>query len=234
MHLVHPGDNRPIWTDTDEPQDMIDFAGRRGPVRPLRSAAGDPSTAWAAHLKGKTHWLGQQFARAQRRSPHICWKPFCSKRGIGDSSIGAKNVNVFGGAAHDFLFGSKCSDVMVGYAGNDTMYGGGGNDQLYAGSGNDVLIGGAGSDLLKGEGGADLFLFSIGDGRGAGDRILDFSEGDRIGFVKVSERTVSQAVNADGNLEIYYGALGGPSEFSNRITLEGVHHLLAAKDFVFF
>jgi Ca2+-binding RTX toxin-like protein len=142
-------------------------------------------------------------------------------------------VNVYGGSAHDVLLGGRCADVMVGYAGNDTLYGGGGNDQLYAGSGDDILIGGAGSDLLKGEGGADLFLFSIGDGRGAGDRILDFSEGDRIGFVRLSERTVSQALNADGNLEIYYGTLGSPTDASNRITLDGVHHLLAAKDFVF-
>lgn len=141
-------------------------------------------------------------------------------------------MNILGGAGFDVLTGGKCADFLVGYAGNDTLYGGEGRDQLYGGSGDDVLVGGAGSDLLKGDGGADIFQFSFGDGAGTGDRILDFAEGDRIGFLKVSERTVSQALNADGNLVIYYGALGSPADFSNKITLDGVHHLLAAKDFI--
>lgn len=142
-------------------------------------------------------------------------------------------MNLLGGASFEVLVGGRCADFMVGYAGNDTLYGGGGSDQLYGGSGDDVLVGGVGSDLLKGDGGADIFQFSSGDGAGTGDRILDFSEGDRIGFVKVSERTVSQKLNAEGTLEIYYGTLGSPTDFSNKITLDGIHHLLAAKDFVF-
>jgi serralysin len=142
-------------------------------------------------------------------------------------------MNVFGGAFLDVLVGSKCADFMVGYACNDTIRGGAGNDQIYAGSGNDLLIGGVGQDLLKGDGGSDIFQFSTGDGTGSGDRILDFSAGDKIGFARVSERTVSQKLNTDGSLEIYYGALGGATEFSNKITLDGIHHLLAAADFVF-
>ncbi len=149
------------------------------------------------------------------------------------STSGIKNVNVFGGAGFDVLVGTKCSDLMVGYAGNDTMQGGAGSDQLYAGSGNDSLIGGVGQDLLKGDGGADIFQFSMGDGIGMGDRILDFSEGDRIGFVGLSQRTVSQRLGTEGKLEIYYGTLGSPTEFSNKITLDGIDHLLAAKDFIF-
>jgi Ca2+-binding RTX toxin-like protein len=142
-------------------------------------------------------------------------------------------MNSYGGSGNDVLQGGSHADFMVGYAGNDTMIGGGGNDQLYAGSGDDVLIGGVGQDLLKGEAGADIFRFAMGDGTGAGDIILDFAAGDSISFVGVSQRTVSQNVNADGNLEIYYGVLGSPTANSNLITLIGVSNYLGFDDFMF-
>jgi Ca2+-binding RTX toxin-like protein len=142
-------------------------------------------------------------------------------------------MNIYGGSGNDALTGSIYADFMVGYAGNDTMNGGGGNDQLYGGSGNDVLIGGAGQDVLKGEAGADIFRFSMGDGTGQGDRILDFTDGDRISFVGVSQRTVSQNINAEGDLEIYYGVLGSPTTESNKITLTDVDYYLGFSDFMF-
>jgi Ca2+-binding RTX toxin-like protein len=140
---------------------------------------------------------------------------------------------IFGGSGNDALVGGLDADFMVGYAGNDTMRGGAGNDQLYGGSGNDLLIGGKGQDLLKGEAGADIFQFSMGDGTGQGDHILDFSEGDRISFVGVSQRTVSQIINAAGDLEIYYGVLGSPTAESNKITLNDVGYYLGFDDFMF-
>jgi Ca2+-binding RTX toxin-like protein len=142
-------------------------------------------------------------------------------------------MNIFGSSGNDVLEGSIYADFMVGYAGNDTMNGGGGNDQIYAGSGNDVLIGGKGQDVLKGEAGADIFQFSMGDGTGQGDRILDFTDGDRISFVGVSQRTVSQNINAEGDLEIYYGVLGSPTSMSSKITLANVDHYLGFGDFMF-
>ncbi len=168
-----------------------------------------------------------------KRTAQIYQKLFHLKRHNRNTTVGMNNVNVFGGAFFDLLVGSKCADVMVGYAGNDTIWGGAGNDQIYAGSGNDLVIGGVGQDLLKGDGGSDIFQFSVGDSPGAGDHILDFSAGDKIGFLRVSERTVSQKLNTDGNLEVYYGTLGSATEFSNKITFDGIHHLLAAADFVF-
>jgi len=73
----------------------------------------------------------------------------------------------------------------------------------------------------------------MGDSTGQGDRILDFTNGDRISFVGVSQRTVSQNINAAGDLEIYYGVLGSPTSDSNIITLNGVGYYLGFDDFMF-
>jgi Ca2+-binding RTX toxin-like protein len=140
---------------------------------------------------------------------------------------------VFGDMACDSLRGGEGSDVIRGFGGNDRLWGGLGNDVLRGGRGDDVLIGGVGQDVLKGGRGADVFEFAAGDGLGAGDHILDFSTGDHLKFFHISPRTVSQRLNDAGTLEVYYGALGGVTEFSNKITIDNCHHLLAAADFLF-
>jgi Ca2+-binding RTX toxin-like protein len=141
-------------------------------------------------------------------------------------------MNIYGGSGNDVLQGGDYADFMVGYAGNDTMIGGGGNDQLYGGSGDDVLIGGTGRDILFGQSGADIFRFSIGDSR-SGDVVGDFTQGeDRISFVGVSSRTVTQKIDANGNLQINYGGQPGV-EGLDYITLSGVSHYLGFDDFMF-
>jgi serralysin len=141
-------------------------------------------------------------------------------------------MNIYGGSGNDALTGRIYADFMVGYAGNDTMNGGGGNDQLYGGSGNDVLIGGTGRDVLFGQGGADIFRFSIGDSR-SGDVVSDFAQGeDRISFIGVSSRTVTQKIDANGDLQINYGGQPGV-EGPDYVTLSGVDHYLGFNDFMF-
>jgi Ca2+-binding RTX toxin-like protein len=117
-------------------------------------------------------------------------------------------MNIYGGSGNDVLQGGDSADFMVGYAGNDTMIGGGGNDQLYGGSGDDVLIGGTGRDVLFGQGGADIC------------------------FVGVSSRTVTQKIDANGNLQINYGGQPGVDGL-DYITLSGVSHYLGFDDFMF-
>ena len=71
------------------------------------------------------------------------------------------------------------SQALAADAGDQTIIGGRGSDILNGGRDNDTLIGNEGTDWLIGGQGNDLFVFS--GTYGAGDRILDFHEGeDRI------------------------------------------------------
>ncbi|MGR0187650.1 Calx-beta domain-containing protein [Azospirillum aestuarii] len=86
------------------------------------------------------------------------------------------------------LVGTEAADTLTGGPGFDSLWGGGGNDLLNGlgsgdvldgGAGDDTLIGGDGADLLIGGEGNDTFRFTEAS-QLAGDRIADFSTGDRI------------------------------------------------------
>jgi hypothetical protein len=60
----------------------------------------------------------------------------------------------------------------------------------------------------------------------SGDVVGDFTQGeDRISFVGVSSRTVTQKIDANGDLQINYGGQPGV-EGPDHITLSGVGHYL--------
>jgi Ca2+-binding RTX toxin-like protein len=142
-------------------------------------------------------------------------------------------ATINGNNSANTLTGTSGADFMVGYAGNDVLFGGAGQDELYGGSGADTLAGGTGHDKLYGQSGADVFRFTMGDGL-SGDEIMDFSraDGDKLNFVGVSERTVTQTKNAYGDVEIHWGA--GPGVIGpEHVTLHGVHEFLTATDYVF-
>ena len=132
----------------------------------------------------------------------------------------------------DVMTGSTGDDFMTGYAGNDVMRGGAGRDEFYGGSGNDTITGGTGYDRMSGQGGADVFHFTAGDGL-AGDSILDFQRGaDKLSFIGVSPRTVTQTKNAYGDVEIHYA--GSPGTIGpNSVTLVGVTDYLTSTDYLF-
>ncbi len=86
------------------------------------------------------------------------------------------------------LVGTEGADTLTGGPGFDSLWGGGGNDLLNGlgsgdvldgGAGDDTLVGGDGADLLIGGEGNDTFRFTEAS-QLAGDRIADFSPGDRI------------------------------------------------------
>ncbi|PEQ14039.1 hypothetical protein B2G71_05980 [Novosphingobium sp. PC22D] len=92
-------------------------------------------------------------------------------------------------------------DDDLGGAGNwraNTIIGNAGDNHLSGGSGNDILDGGAGRDVLRGGSGNDIFVFRAGEADG--DRILDFTSGDRIELVGFGDRASARLT--EGGLEI--------------------------------
>ncbi|WP_247893084.1 Calx-beta domain-containing protein [Azospirillum baldaniorum] len=92
---------------------------------------------------------------------------------------GAGSDTLSGGAGDDTLDGLGGADSLDGGTGNDLLLGGAGADLLRGGAGDDTLDGGAGSDQLFGGEGNDTFRFTNGNDL-YGDRIADFTDGDRI------------------------------------------------------
>lgn len=89
---------------------------------------------------------------------------------LGNGSFALVN-GLTGTSGNDIIAWSNASDVLSGAVGNDMLFG------------NDSLNGGAGSDLLVGGLGADTFKFNSGEiGAANLDKIVDFSEGDKIGI----------------------------------------------------
>lgn len=82
----------------------------------------------------------------------------------GDSLSGIENLR-----------GSRYADQLKGDAGANRLDGQGGND---------VLDGGGGADLLTGGGGNDRFIFEFARDAN-GDRITDWSKGDRLDFSRI-------------------------------------------------
>ncbi|WP_090662212.1 M10 family metallopeptidase C-terminal domain-containing protein [Belnapia rosea] len=146
-----------------------------------------------------------------------------------------------GSASADMIFGEGGNDSLFGNDGNDSLYGGTGADMLNGGAGDDIICGGIGNDVLTGGAGADIFRFtgvtstSPGDSEGIGDVINDFQQGeDHIKFTGVSQRTVTMNLEADGDLVIHYGTLGGaPGPNQGTITLKGLGQYLSGSDFIF-
>lgn len=129
--------------------------------------------------------------------------------GIARIEGGAGNDIITGTGQEDVILGGSENDIIMGLAGNDTIAGGRGNDTLSGGAGDDVFTvggnagldqidGGAGFDTLQGHkrgshiriesNFANLTSIEMIDGgagydtlfTGAGDDILDFSNGPSI------------------------------------------------------
>jgi Ca2+-binding RTX toxin-like protein len=93
-----------------------------------------------------------------------------------------------GNAQDNRLTGNALDNLLNGRAGADLMRGG---------EGADTLFGGAGADTLRGDGGIDGFV--VGED-GALDRVLDFTEQDRL-LLSI------EALDPDGTLGLAIGTL---------------------------
>lgn len=83
--------------------------------------------------------------------------------------------NATGSAFNDQIFGNALGNVLRGGAGDDLLQGEGGDDVLDGGAGADRYQGGSGNDdfiLRKGEAEGDWVQTFVGNGAGAGDRIV--------------------------------------------------------------
>ena len=92
----------------------------------------------------------------------------------------ATDQTLTGTAANNTLSGGNGNDTINGLAGNDLLSGNYGNDSLNGGDGADTLVGGLGSDQLTGGAGNDVFKFNTLAEVSWGDRITDFTSGDKI------------------------------------------------------
>lgn len=123
----------------------------------------------------------------------------------------------------DLLLGNKAGNLLSGNAGGD------------------VLIGLRGNDTMSGGAGADLFVFTAaGDSAitARGDRILDFSEGDRLAFsgkvdfhLLLNENDAFSGTQAeirwfiDGRKTIVEADYNGDGQADLHVTLVGKHEL---------
>jgi Ca2+-binding RTX toxin-like protein len=103
-------------------------------------------------------------------------------------SGGADNDTILGGSWSDVLVGESGDDQLSGNAGDDLLLGMTGNDQLSGGAGRDTLAGGAGADTLTGGGDLDRFEGTLAEL--TGDRITDYTTGERI---VVTDRVLNPA-----------------------------------------
>lgn len=138
---------------------------------------------------------------------------------------------------------------VSGTSGANNLTGDDRNNTIWAHAGNDTLTGGAGNDTLWGGGGADRFVFasaSIGV-----DRIMDFSENDKIDLSRIDAdiRLVGDQpfefigqnwLRAAGNLGFYrdkggwttiQGDIDGDAKYDFSIRVEG-HHDFTSSDFI--
>lgn len=99
-----------------------------------------------------------------------------TKEGI--VAVSNADSTVYGTEGNDTFSGQSGSDMYFGLAGRDVINGNDGRDTLNGGAGDDVITGGLGEDVLTGGSGADLFIDTVAGL--TGDRITDFSRGDRI------------------------------------------------------
>ncbi|MBP2296818.1 Calx-beta domain-containing protein [Azospirillum rugosum] len=110
-----------------------------------------------------------------------------------DSLTGASGPDTLtGGAGNDTLSGDYGNDLVIGGDGNDVVIGGDGIDTLEGGAGNDTLNGGPGGDLMTGGAGQDVFRFNKASHIN-GDRITDFSSGDRIDITDLNATFIGTA-----------------------------------------
>ena len=109
----------------------------------------------------------------------------------------------------DTLEGGAGRDSLSGGAGDDRLTGGAGDDTLAGDAGNDTLVGGLGTDRLSGGTGNDTFVFAADDI--AGDRITDFTDGDRIDLSALNAAFIGTALfSGTGAAQIRVSAVGEP------------------------
>ncbi|MBN9319339.1 MAG: hypothetical protein J0I28_06610, partial [Caulobacterales bacterium] len=101
-----------------------------------------------------------------------------------DTVVMVADLPITGTTGNDFFIGSTNSDRIFGLQGDDTIQGEAGGDQLDGGGGADTLVGGVGADMLTGGAGNDTFRDTAAGLNG--DRITDFSLGDRIVITNAS------------------------------------------------
>src|SRR4051794_29042526 len=95
-----------------------------------------------------------------------------------------------------FIDSSNTGDIINGLGGNDQITGGAGADTIDGGDGNDVLTGLGGADTFTGGPGADIFRDTASGLNG--DRITDFSIGDRIDITDLTSATANLQLTASG------------------------------------
>lgn len=132
-------------------------------------------------------------------------------------AYGTQIENATGGSARDLLWGNELANVLRGNGGDDVLNGFEGADTLYGGNGRDV------------------FQFSHIE---SGDRIADFTRGDRIdltgtgvdmtfigggaftgvaGQLRYSDGYLTADVNGDGVADLSIQVMGNPSLGNNDI-----------------
>ncbi len=124
----------------------------------------------------------------------------------GDDSLTGDvgNDSIDGGDGNDTLVGGLGNDYLNGGLGADLLIGGAGTDSLSGGNGDDTLDGGAGSDYLNGGSGNDTFRYS-GVDNVTGDRIGDFSYGDRLDLSALNAQFIGTgSFTAGGTAQIRY------------------------------
>ena len=130
-----------------------------------------------------------------------------------------------GTAGDDALTGNAGDDTLAGGAGNDLLSGGTGRDRIDGGDGDDTLVGGDGADTLTGGAGNDVFrVLSVGDA--AGDRILDFTDGDALNLqalqaVFIGDRAFTGSVVNPGAAQIRYAVTGAEGQQRTRVEIDG-------------
>jgi subtilisin-like proprotein convertase family protein len=114
----------------------------------------------------------------------------------------AKADRISGDGQANRLIGDDGDDRVSGRAGADLVCGNSGSDRLMGGAGADTLDGGADGDWLCGGAGADQFVFALGTGPSALDRIVDFTPG--VDQIILHGTQGAGEMRADGKTGILY------------------------------
>lgn len=122
-------------------------------------------------------------------------------RGINDTADGADTIAVTGNGQSE-VYGNGGDDRIQLSDGGGYASGGVGNDVIAGGKGNDVINGGPGHNQLVGGAGNDYFVNEARGDAKALDQILDFSKGQDVLSVTLTQdswvRTWYDDVNKDG------------------------------------
>lgn len=140
---------------------------------------------------------------------------------------GAGNDMLRGGNGDDRLIGNTGIDTLLGGRGNDLLDGGMADDKLSGGDGRDTLIGNKGDDRLRGGDDADIFVFDPSRPMEGNDLILDFTLGEDLIELNVSNvlaatpGLAAAIIAGGGTVDAVLGALDDAPEWSLSSTHRG-------------